>query len=62
MRKLPRSWKCDCGAEHEFGMWYAAHSREHVTHTCTECKRKHRLFDYLLLDCEPGCTAAVTED
>lgn len=38
--KLGDKWPCECGREHELGVYVAAHWREALEHTC-ECGRKH---------------------
>ena len=45
-RELPKSWNCTkCGKEHEFGVWYAAHSSEPLLHNC-ECGAIHSVRNY----------------
>ncbi len=35
-------WLCECGKEHELGMYVAAHWDERLLHTC-DCGRVHSL-------------------
>lgn len=35
-------WSCECGKEHTFGAYVAAHWNESLIHTC-DCGRKHEL-------------------
>lgn len=49
---LPKKWKCtSCGKEHEFGLWYAAHCTEVMTHTC-DCGAKHETKDFVVWNSE----------
>lgn len=35
------SWICECGMVHPLGVYVAAHWRDELTHTCSNCGRKH---------------------
>lgn len=39
LEKLPKGWRCTCGAEHRFPMWVYAHGRDLIKTHCTECGR-----------------------
>lgn len=38
-------WKCDCGEEHGFGPWAAAHWYEGIVHTCSNCNTRRDFED-----------------
>lgn len=53
--EVGEKWRCQCGKEHEFGAWVAAHWNEALTHTCS-CGRARTWRSGLVLKIEvaPG--------
>lgn len=43
MRDSNKGFTCECGKEHAFGLYVAAHWNERMEHTC-ECGRHHEVF------------------
>ena len=42
-KRLPKGFKCQCGAFHVFSGWVFAHWAEDLVHTCEGCGRKHSI-------------------
>ena len=42
VHKPSEKWKCECGKQHEFGVYTAAHWDIALTHSC-ECGRGHTM-------------------
>ncbi len=42
-KETPKSWTCECGKVHEFGVWVAAHWTERLTHMCEICGAEHEV-------------------
>ncbi|MCK9628983.1 MAG: hypothetical protein M0R37_10380 [Bacteroidales bacterium] len=36
---------CECGHAWSFDGYARAHKRDHLTHTCPDCHRKHRIYN-----------------
>jgi len=42
---FPIGHKCDCGEDHIWPLYVAAHKREKLIHTCEKCGKKVELYE-----------------
>jgi hypothetical protein len=58
-KPIPKGFTCECGEEYAFGAYVAAHAYEWLFHTCPECDREHKIFNYQVYLVEPRRKAKV---
>lgn len=48
---LGEHWRCQCGVEHSFGMYAAAHWQLELVHTCA-CDRERTFEAGMVISCD----------
>jgi len=48
---MTERWRCQCGVEHIFGMYAAAHWQDELTHMC-DCERERTFEGGVVISCD----------